>query len=126
MNRMYKGIQRLKQRLGTDANITVTYKRGSDSITLEGVWFGMQMFRIIDNDTNRVEWSDRDFLIPVEKLVINSNLAQPQRGDRIEVTMPLPYGLQKFEVSAPDNERPWRFSDQQGLLYRVHTKRVLY
>ena len=98
-------------------------RSGSPTVVITDGWEGRQAFRVTDADyASRVEWSDRDFFIPVASLLIDDVLTEPQRGDRIEVTYPEPYGTKTFEIAAPVGERPWRFSDHTGQIYRIHTK----
>lgn len=125
MNRFDRAMEQLKSRLKVDAKVSIVYHRGDEDIPITTTWFGRQLFRIMDGTNSRVEWSDRDFLIPVEDLVFNNIRVEPQRGDWIEVTFIQPKGYQRFEVAAPENEKPWRYSDPAGRLYRVHTKEMV-
>ena len=118
-------MEQLKSRLSIDAKVTIIYHRGDDEITIPTAWFGRQLFRIMDGNTSRVEWADRDFLIPVESLILDSVRFKPERGHWIEVTFIEPKGYQRFEVAAPDNEQPWRYSDPACRLYRIHTKEMV-
>lgn len=125
MNRFDRGVEQLKRRLKVDAKVTITYHRGNDSIPITTSWFGGQLFRVISEGNSRVEWSDRDFMIPVEDLIFSNVRVTPQRGDWLTVTTIDPTGEERYEVAAPEGERPWRFSDPQNRLYRIHTKRMV-
>lgn len=125
MNRFDRAMEQLKSRLKVDAKVTITYTRGEEDIPITTAWFGRQLFRVMDQGNARVEWSDRDFMIPVEDLVFNNVRVTPQRGDWILVTTVDPTGEERYEVAAPEGEKPWRFCDPQNRLYRVHTKRMV-
>ena len=55
----------------------------------------------------------RDFLIPKYKLPII-----PQRGDKII------YDGTRYEVLAPNGEAVWRWSGENNILRRIHTKEI--
>lgn len=104
------------------AGVAVTYTRAGTppaSLTLTA-WVGRTVFSIAqpNGGGNRVEWGERDYLIPAASLT----LGEPARGDR--VTEVLAEGMRVFEVMAPAGEPAWRWSDQARTVYRVHTKRV--
>lgn len=127
-NRFVSAVERLKARLSDKAGSTVIYRRTRNGITSEcvlRVWQGRTVYRIEDNGNSRVEWGDRDYLIPVEGLILESLKVTPMRGDRIVETFEgSPVETEQFEISAPDNEQPWRYSDFACTLFRVHTKRM--
>jgi len=70
----------------------------------------------------RMEWTDRDFLIAPEDLILGGQKSLPERGDQIRETV----GTQTFvyEVLAPAGEPEWRWSDPHRKLLRIHTKQV--
>lgn len=94
-------------------------------ISINTAWQGRTAFRVSDRDQSRIEWGDRDYLIPVGLLQVLGEPIEPQRGDRIEETFDDPTLNQTFEILAPEGEQDWRYSDMTNLLFRVHTKRVI-
>ena len=86
------------------------------------VWVGNTPFKIAENGNVRLEWGERDYLIPVELLIINSVTVVPHKDDWIEEVFP--GGTVQFMLMAPNNEPVWRYSDNQRTLFRVHCKRV--
>lgn len=127
MARMEDAVAALKQRMQASVAVDVIYHRGMSSVVLLGkVWVGRTMFRVTDSKGSRVIWSDRDFLIPVGDLAIDSVLVTPQDGDWIEQVFSGPEGNQNFELLSIPNEPKWRYSDPQRTIYRIHTKRVVY
>lgn len=129
MNRFADGMARLVRHFQTRASVSIIYHRVESGIETDAipltVWAGTTLFKILDRDVQRMEWSHRDYLIPKADLKVGLVLFEPKKGDWIEEAFPLPIGLLKFELSAPENEPVWRDSDTQKTVYRVHTKRVV-
>jgi len=123
MNRFQRAQARLNQRFMENAKVTIVYHRLDFFLPID-VWVGNTLFRSTDQGATRLEWGDRDYLIPVVNLKIDGLLVEPQKDDWIEEEFPEPHGVQSFMIVAPDNEPVWRFSDNQRTLYRVHTKRI--
>jgi len=100
---------------------TVLYQRGTDTVELAAT-IGRTVFEQADEFgvIHRIE--SRDYLVPTVDLVLASVPALPKAGDRIRETA----GDQVFvyEVMAPGNEPPWRYSDPYRRTLRIHTKHV--
>ena len=64
----------------------------------------------------------RDFIVLAADLALAGRQIEPQRGDRI--TESVRGRVFVYEVTAPGKDQPWRWSDQFGTAYRVHTKRI--
>lgn len=123
MNRFERGQAWLNKRFTKYAQKEIVYHRGSLFIPMVA-WVGNTMFKILETNNQRMEWGDRDYLIPIEQLVIGGIMSVPQVEDWIEEVFPDPHGTQQFRIAAPESEPVWRYSDNQRTLYRVHTKRV--
>lgn len=103
--------------------IYTTIRNGTThNINITSAWNGRTAFRIEESGQSRVEWGDKDFLIPVEILLIDDERIEPQKGDRITETYTEPSGTKVYEIMAPFDEQPWRYSDANHTLFRVHTK----
>lgn len=126
-NRLRRGMERLAQRLGNEAPVSIVYHRGNDSVSIPvGCWAGRTPFRTQDQlGSSRLEWSERDYMIPVELLVLDGQTVQPQEHDWIEEVFPEPEGSKEYELVAPNNEPVWRFGEQSKVWYRIHTKAKL-
>lgn len=98
----------------------VTYHRGEDSVELNAT-VGMTQFEV-EREHGIETWESRDFLIRTEDLVLAGELVEPAAGDRIRETVV--DRVQVYEVMAPGDESPWRYSDQWRRTLRVHTKLV--
>lgn len=116
------GVAWLRDQMQAHASQTVTYSRGLDSVTLCAT-FGRKLFKLDDGEGGiRMEWTDRDFLIPVASLVLAGNPILPQRGDLIRETVG--EWVEVYEVLAPGGEAPWTYSDPYHTVYRIHAKRA--
>lgn len=100
----------------------VTYRRGVAAIPVCAA-FGRTMLKLADDlGTVRIEWTDRDFLIPTASLKIAGRPILPQRGDRIVTSDGAT--TETFEVLPYADEPHWRWSDPYKRMLRVHAKRI--
>jgi hypothetical protein len=60
----------------------------------------------------------RDFILPVDSLLIDGDAIEPRTGDRIIE------GSEVFEIQPPDENRPSVELQAGGFEYLVHTKRI--
>jgi hypothetical protein len=110
----------LANQLQEFASRSVIYHRGADSVAVLAT-IGRTLLKLDDGYGGvRMEWTDRDFLIPAANLILNSVTVTPEPGDRITETVGLNTSV--FEVMAYGGEPPWRYSDPFGKLLRIHTK----
>lgn len=100
---------------------TVTYQRGASSVELQAT-LGETTFEQADEYGIVQKIESRDFLLRTADLVLDSEQTLPKSGDRIRDTQ----GTQVFvyEVSAPGNEPPFRYSDPYRTALRIHTKHI--
>ena len=117
---LQRGLARLTQVLTDRGSQTVKYVRGSRAFDVHAT-FGQKMLKL-DNGvgTSYVQWTDMDFLIPTEDLVISGETITPDRGDLIEITFT--DKIERYEVSPYGDEPPWRYSDPNQTIVRIHTK----
>jgi|YNPMSStandDraft_1061717.scaffolds.fasta_scaffold33931_3 hypothetical protein len=108
----------LAQQLKTHASRSVRYRRGHTVLLIQAVVGRTQIELSDELGAVQVQWTDRDFLISAEDLVINGQRSKPQAGDRIED------GNQLYEVLVLAGEPQWRYCDPYGLTMRIHTKLV--
>ncbi len=109
-----------RQQVAAVSGNTISYQRGVQSIDLTNIaWTGRTVFASNMDDAARIEFGDRDYLIPVANLTFG----EPQIGDRIAETVGST--IHTFEAMTPDTGEPaWRYSDQGRTVYRIHTKEV--
>jgi hypothetical protein len=100
---------------------TVTYIRGADAVDLQAT-IGRTEFEQVDEYGSLHKIESRDFLVRAQDLVLAGSQTLPQAGDRIRETD----GDQAFvyEVMAPGDEPPFRYSDPNRKTLRIHTKHV--
>lgn len=104
---------------------TLTYTRtGHTVLTLTNIaWEGRTVFATNVEGGARIEFGDRDYLIPVESLVLTGTAVEPAIGDRITETIDGTATI--FEVMLPDTGEPaWRYSGPDRNVWRIHTKEV--
>ncbi|GJQ27807.1 MAG: hypothetical protein HBSAPP02_28390 [Phycisphaerae bacterium] len=99
----------------------VTYQRGGDSVDVAAT-IGRTEFEQADDFGVIHKFESRDYLVLTTDLVLAGVQALPKAGDRIRETD----GAKTFvyEVMAPGNEPPFRYSDPYRRTLRIHTKHV--
>ena len=116
------GSDWLADQLKEHASRPVAYRRGADEVSVQAT-IGRTLLKLDDGYGGvRMEWTDRDFLIHADDLVLNGNAVLPERGDLIRETQ----GGKTFvyEVMAPGKEPAWRWSDVFRKVLRIHAKQV--
>ncbi len=116
------GVGWLKDKLKAHASRQVVYRRGTSQTSVQAV-VGRSLLKLDDGYGGvRVTWTDRDFVIAAQDLILGGNVTLPQRGDRIEQTID---GVTHvFEVAAPGGEPEWRWSDPHQIMLRIHTVKL--
>ncbi len=89
----------------------MTYVRGASTVDVPAT-IGRTKYEVDDGHVVRIEFTDRDFLILAVDLILDGQLAEPQRGDRIRE------GTREFEVL------DWRYSDPYRQTWRMTTKHL--
>ena len=88
---------------------TVTYVPNDVQIVVPAT-IGRTKSEADDGQVVRIEFTDRDFLVLAADLVLNGQVAEPDRGDLIRE------GTREFEVL------DWRYSDPYRTTLRINTK----
>lgn len=116
------GMDWLADRLKAFAARSVVYHRGTEEVTVAAV-IGRTLLKLDDGYGGvRMEWTDRDFLIRPEDLVVGGTAVLPERGDTIRETVETTTFV--YEVMAPGKEPAWRWSDPHRRMLRIHTKLI--
>jgi hypothetical protein len=103
------------------AATTVLYHRGALSVPVSAT-IGRTTFEVADDYGVLERYHSRDFLVPVEELLLGDRRVMPERGDRIQEMQD---GVAfVYEVTAPGKDPPWRYSDLYRRTYRIHTKLI--
>jgi hypothetical protein len=112
----------LNNQLQQFASREVVYQRGVSTLTVQAT-VGRTLLKLDDGYGGvLLQWTDRDFLIRAEDLVIAGQTILPQRGDSIhELQSGVTY---TYEVLAPGKEPVWKWSDLYRSLLRIHTKQI--
>jgi hypothetical protein len=116
-----KGLAWLDDQRHAHMTRTVVYQRGADAAEISAT-IGRTEFEQVDERGVVQRLQSRDFLVRAADLVLAGAPTLPKAGDRIRETV----GAQTFvyEVMAPGNEPPWRYSDPYRKALRIHTKHV--
>jgi len=116
-----KGSNWLEDQRHTHLTRTVVYQRGGESVEVAAT-VGRTVFEQADEFGVIHRTESRDFLVRTADLMLATVQTLPKAGDRISETA----GDQTFvyEVMAPGNEPPWRYSDPYRRTLRIHTKHV--
>ncbi len=116
-----KGLAWLDDQRHTHMTRTVVYQRGADAVEIAAT-IGRTEFEQVDEHGVVQRLQSRDFLVRTADVVLAGAPTLPKAGDRIRETV----GAQTFvyEVMAPGNEPPWRYSDPYRKALRIHTKHV--
>jgi len=119
---LQQGTQFLEDQRHQHMTRPVTYLRGADSVALNAT-VGRTVFDQQDQFGVIQRTETRDYLVRAADLVfVAGEQALPQVGDRVRE--PSGTGALLYEVMAPGNEPPFRFSDPERLTLRIHTKFV--
>lgn len=103
----------------------VTYARGTGTGAIEvtvSAILGASDFERTDSNGVQSVTETRDFIIAAADLAVGGVPIVPQAGDMITQTTPT--GTADFRVLSVGGSTPWRWSDPQQRLRRVHTKQV--
>lgn len=112
----------LMDTLQTADGYSATYTRSSASVSLTA-WLGQTRFLSVVQGSGRLEFGELDVLIRADELILSGSRVDPARGDAIALT--LNGTAITVEVMPPNSdEPPWRWSDPQRELLRIHCKRI--
>lgn len=123
------GLAWLTGQLQAHAAQTVTYRRGTNTVVVQAT-YGAKLLKLSDEFGVHLEWTDLDFCIPAEDLVLNGARITPQRGDEVLITVGGAdaydtESVERFEVFPfGSTEAPWRWADPHRSMIRVHTKHI--
>lgn len=121
MDMLARGMEWLTRQRTAHLAQSVTYVRGADSVTLHAT-IGRTVFEIDDGNSLLQKYESRDFLVLTADLILDGTAKLPERGDQIRETQGAT--IYVYEVLAPGQERPWRYSDPYRQTLRIHTKHI--
>lgn len=110
----------------TEAAVKFEYHRGTDFQLITTGWMDRTGFRVNEEDRSKLEWDDRDYVIPVVDLKLNGDLIIPQEGDWLKQLEPVVSEPSTYRLFAPNNEQVWRYFDIQEKMFLLHTKRFKF
>lgn len=119
---MAAGMAWLAGMLPTVMGQPLVYRRGAEAVAFCATPCQTKLLLSDEAGGARIEWTDRDFLIPAASLVLSGSKVLPKRGDVI--TQDDGEQVHTFQVLPYDGEPQWRWSDPYRRIIRVHTKRI--
>lgn len=96
---------------------TITYQRGSESVSMTAVCGGTDLERA-DGDGVQVAFRSIDFIITASLLVLRGVTCKPKRGDRIS------HSSRTYEVLNVSGEQCYTEEPPSGARIRIHTKLI--
>jgi hypothetical protein len=120
-NLLDQGAAWLADQLKTHASTEVVYQRGANQVAVQAT-IGKTEFEIDDGTGIIQRVQSRDYLIQAADLQLAGLVTLPRAGDRIRERVAEQTFV--YEVLAPGNEPPYRYSDPFRKLLRIHTKHV--
>lgn len=111
------GATWLASQLASHAAQTVTYRRGSRSVSVAATKAPVR--RLTDDQFGVLDIHECDWLIKAESLVLGGSTVEPERGDEITESSGA-----KWQVLPIDGEQQARPSDPFAKLWRIHAKRI--
>ncbi len=100
---------------------TVTYERGGKTVDVQAT-IGRTEFEQADEFGVIHKTESRDYLLLTADLVLEGVQTLPKAGDHVrETDGPATF---VYEVMAPGDEPPFRYSDPYRRTLRIHTKHV--
>lgn len=114
------GSAHLATSMRSNASTSVTYRRGAHSVVVPAV-FGQTDYEQEVGDAGAIRFSERDFIVLVNDLVLNGAFAVPKEGDTIEYTQDS--ALRVFRVAPTvSGEAPFTYTTPHRHQFRIHTK----
>jgi hypothetical protein len=121
-NLLQDGATWLGGRLKSHAGVTVIYARGAGSVSVTAS-VEEHRYEVVDTEGFGVTALSRDYIVHAADLVINSAEITPRAGDRVTETI---RGAScTFEVMAIGDTKEYELLDTDGVLLRIHTKKVV-
>jgi len=123
-NLLLRGAAFLAGKMKANCSVTISITRQGFTTTGVSATLGSQLLRTTTGDGMvKTERTDRDFSIQTADYQVNGAVTLPMKGDLLVVTDGATDLLgQLFRVLPIDSEKEWRYSDEFGLVLRVHTK----
>lgn len=121
-NILQDGASWLGGQLKDHAGVSVTYQRGTDSVTLTATPT-LHEYEIVDQDGFASVILSRDYVVHAADLVLAGAEIAPRAGDQILETIRLV--SQTYEVMPLGQKKEYEPLDRDGLLLLIHTKKVV-
>lgn len=111
----------LADELAANLATTVTYRRGSDSVSVSATK-GRTQFELENDDGRVTHWEARDWLIDPAALTFGAGTIEPAAGDQIEETAGST--TYTYEITGPPGADVWRWTGPHRQQRRIHSQLV--
>jgi hypothetical protein len=120
-NLLQDGVTWLGGKLKDHAGVSVTYQRGTDSVSITATPT-LHEYQVVDDEGFGIMMLSRDYLVHAADLVLNGSAISPRSGDRVIETID---GVsQTFELMPLGQLHEYQPADPDGTLLILHTKKV--
>lgn len=120
-NILQDGAAWLGGQLKDHAGVSITYARGTNSVSITAT-VTLHEYEVVDTEGFGITAVSRDYIVHAADLVVAGSTITPRAGDRITETVG---GVsQTFEVMALGQLKEHEPVDSDGLLLRIHTKKI--
>jgi hypothetical protein len=119
---LQSGIAWLTGQLQAHASQPVVYSRGALRVALCATFGRTKLMLSNEFGATRIEWTDRDFIVPAAALVLGGVVVKPKRDDVITTDD----GIERttFSVLPYADEPHWKWCDPFRQMIRIHTQRI--
>lgn len=121
MNAISRAIAAAAKAQTRNGGVTILYRRGGEEVELTALP-GSTNYESTNADSSLVQVQVRDYLIIAAELILAGEPVLPEREDRI--VEEFADGEHTFEVLDIPGQPAWRWSDEQHVRLRVHTKEI--
>lgn len=99
--------------------VEIVYNRGDEAVEMTAIK-GRSQRETTTTEGYRIEYTDLDFIILTQDLILGGKISEPQRGDRIKEC----YTDELWEVLPFGDAGCFEKCDSSGLRIKIHVKKV--
>lgn len=118
-NRLATGLAHLAAKRAAHMSESVVYDRDGQQVTINATR-GSTKYETIDDGGLLVYGRSVDFIVNAADLILNSVVTEPERGDKVLVTVG--NTVLEYDVLAVGDIKEFRPSDPLSTMLRIHTK----
>lgn len=120
-NVLQDGAAWLGGQLKDHVGLSVVYQRGTSTVSITAT-ASLHRYEVVDAEGFGITMLSRDYIVQAADLIINGSEVSPRPGDRIVET--IRSVSQTYEVMAIGQMKEYEPLDTDGVLLKIHTKRI--